>query len=281
MLIHRWQIILIIVHYQVNSKRFLMMTMTMMIVIVIVTKADSDNDDAVEVDDSEIVNTTTSDSTLEIESQNLEEIENLEEELFENLPTDSSFYSISKDEAQKYSSLSVSIIKLEREYQTLNKAYKMDVKEAKKVDKLKPLKSKRLTFVENIYLKLKDRFKKCNVNLCRMKYLNEFLHAVFQYIKIDAAFSDTIFQENALLQLIDYIATKMFYLAVEPYAQLVCHRNIVSSYENLPMLVRLLSNGGKPNIVKHSFTLISQLIHMKELRPDLLYILFHKGKVTN
>jgi len=113
-------------------------------------------------------------------------------------------------------------------------------------------------------------------NQCRLKFLMDLLYHV---IKCAAPkIPERVWKTNALTRMIYSIYHDQLKLVIEPYNALNKDGDISLLIERLPQQLNLFAYGRKPNIVKAAFLLISQFVHLREHRPDVLRQMASIGK---
>ena len=105
-------------------------------------------------------------------------------------------------------------------------------------------------------------------NFKSLKFMSELLFAAYKYV-LTKDNSNQLFEKNALTKLVQS-ELEMLRLSVEPFNELNGNGNLVPLLEQYPKLTTLFMVGGKKKIVRASFFLLSQYIHLKENRPDVL-----------
>jgi len=125
--------------------------------------------------------------------------------------------------------------------------------------------------------KRKEFLKEMITNHTRLKFNTELLWQVIKradaiHARIPGCenFSATFWDANSFTKLLKSICEDQLKLVVEPFDKLNGDGNIRNLYEQFPKIIKLISIGKKPKIVRACFFLLGQLIHLVEKRPDIM-----------
>jgi hypothetical protein len=125
----------------------------------------------------------------------------------------------------------------------------------------------------------------------RLKFMDELLWHVVEYADLNFGataagkegrlLSAAFWDANGVTRLIKSVCQDQLRLVVEPFDRLNVDGDISDLYEKFPLLIRLISLGRKPKIVRACLGLLAQLIHMIKNRPDMMRQIAQIAPFTN